>query len=367
MGLHDRSIPHPLLSERPSVDFAFVTAHGRANRALDWITLPAAAIMDRFIHSTQRRRLSGRTERRGSRTGLTTVGALAFGFVFVASGTFIVLVGSRVIPVDPKSVHAPWWVLSVAGLIFVLGGVMVWGMAARQYRSERRQRDARRHSNEPALADYPWDARGFVASRWGRALKGLATAAGLTLFMSIFNYWAFWMKGPWMVKAVTVFFDLFVLAAWWAAVISLGRALKYGGSRIEFVRFPYKTDAPVIVRWYPAAGITQVRDGTFTLRSVEEWFVTSGHGKNRSQHLVQEETWSGTWHLDQPKLFGRGEIIELSYDLPEAAPTTRLSAEKPVFWEFEVKLNAPGLDFEEVYLVPIYGDAPDSRAQAPDI
>jgi hypothetical protein len=32
-----------------------------------------------------------------------------------------------------------------------------------------------------------------------------------------------------------------------------------------------------------------------------------------------------------------------------------LSAEKPVFWEFEVKLDLPGLDFQETYLVPIYG------------
>jgi hypothetical protein len=35
--------------------------------------------------------------------------------------------------------------------------------------------------------------------------------------------------------------------------------------------------------------------------------------------------------------------------------STRLSADKPLFWELEVKLKLPGLDFSETYLVPIYG------------
>jgi hypothetical protein len=63
--------------------------------------------LDHYEASTAgRRRLSGRTERHGSHTGLTTVGAFAFGSVFVAAGTAIMLVGSKVIPVKASSVHA---------------------------------------------------------------------------------------------------------------------------------------------------------------------------------------------------------------------------------------------------------------------
>jgi hypothetical protein len=34
---------------------------------------------------------------------------------------------------------------------------------------------------------------------------------------------------------------------------------------------------------------------------------------------------------------------------------TRLSADRPLFWELEVKLGLPGVAFNETYLVPIYG------------
>ena len=34
------------------------------------------------------------------------------------------LIGMEVIPVDPSSVHAPMWVITAAGMVFFLGGVM---------------------------------------------------------------------------------------------------------------------------------------------------------------------------------------------------------------------------------------------------
>jgi len=36
--------------------------------------------------------------------------------------------------------------------------------------------------------------------------------------------------------------------------------------------------------------------------------------------------------------------------------STRLSADKPVFWEFTVELDLAGFDFKETYLVPVYAD-----------
>lgn len=309
--------------------------------------------------STVPRKLAGRTEQRGSQTGFPTWGAFAFGGVFVAVGTAIALIGMRLIPVNPRDVHAPWWVLTTIGVVFALAGVAVWGMAARQYRSERRRIDAvRQHPDEPALADFAWDPTGFAAPPWSRAAQALAGAGALTLFFSVFNYWAFGTRNPpWVAIAVTVLLDLFLIAVWWEALSRLGRAIKFGGSRIEFTRFPYRTGEPVAVRWSPGQGIQQARKGGFTLRCVEEWYEHRGGGRNRNAHLVQQERWSATWHLDEPRWFARGETVELTFEPPAHAPPTRLSADKPVFWEFEAKLDLPGLDFEEIYLVPVYTDA----------
>jgi hypothetical protein len=46
---------------------------------------------------------------------------------------------TNIIPVAPKSGHAPYWVLTVVGLVFALAGLLVWGMAWRQLAYEKRQ------------------------------------------------------------------------------------------------------------------------------------------------------------------------------------------------------------------------------------
>jgi len=44
------------------------------------------------------------------------------GTLFALIGGVIVLVGLRVIPVDPTTVHAPYWIITMAGLIFFFAG-----------------------------------------------------------------------------------------------------------------------------------------------------------------------------------------------------------------------------------------------------
>ena len=247
----------------------------------------APMTIERLEISTERRPLPGRTERRGSQTGFPQAGAYLFGAIFVAVGTGVMLVGLRVIPVNPQDVHAPWWTLTAFGLVFAAAGAGILGMSVRQHRAERRARDAAwQHPGQPALADYAWDPRGFSLPRWSRAVKGIAGAAGMTLFLSIFNWWALATESPWMVKAITVVFDLILILIWIEALRRVGAALKFGGSRVEFTRFPYEVGGAVILRWRPAAGIGHARKGTFTLRTVEEWFEHRGSGRDRTAHLV---------------------------------------------------------------------------------
>ena len=79
-----------------------------------------------------------------------------------------------------------------------------------------------------------------------------------------------------------------------------------------------------------------------------------GGGENQSAILVHEEVWSAQWIIEQPCNFPLNEPMELHYDLPLDALPSRLTADKPLFWELEVKLSLPGLDFNETYLVPVY-------------
>jgi len=263
--------------------------------------------------------------------------------------------GAKVIPVDPNGVHSPYCVLVVVGVVFASAGLMVWGMAWKQYAANRRGKEVMQSGQgDAALADYPWDPRGFAAKRWARSVKALGMAGFMTLFLVTFNHWGLWTKSPWMVKAIVILFDLILLTVWWQTCLLLGRAVKFGGSSIEYAAFPFLLPKPIVIRWQSALGINQARKGFFTLRCVEEWFETHGSGTSRSTRMVHEQIWSGTWFLDRKHTFQPHESVELRFQPGSEAPSTNLQADRPVFWELEVKLDLPGLDFEEGYLVPVY-------------
>jgi hypothetical protein len=311
---------------------------------------------DRYeISSAGRHRLSGNLQKRSTKLGLPTWGGYLFGGLFVAVGTTIVLLGTKILPVNPASVHAPYRTLTVAGVSFALGGFMVWGMAWIQFAAERSRCEAAlRHPGEPALADYPWHPDGFTVSSWMGAAKLLALVLGMSVFLSIFNWWAFGMGGPWMIKGIVGLFDICMVLMWGKVFQLLGRALKFGHSRVEFVHFPCRLQEPVVLSWQPGGGINLINQGTFTRRYGEEWMERSGSGKNQNAILVHEEIWSTRGTIEQPRNFPLHDAMELRYELPSDALPTRLSADKPLFWELEVKLDLPGLDFNETYLVPIY-------------
>ena len=51
--------------------------------------------------------------------------AWIFGSIFILAGLAIILLGFGVIHADPKSFHAPHWIIVCAGLMFTLGGISV--------------------------------------------------------------------------------------------------------------------------------------------------------------------------------------------------------------------------------------------------
>lgn len=308
-----------------------------------------------YSESTEVHRLSGVIEKRGSQTGLSTVGMFAFGLPFTGIGVFVALIGAKIVPVNRSSVHTPYFVLIAFGAVFGFAGLTLWNMAWRQFQSNRRRAHAlERHADEPALEDYDWDPHGFHSHCWAKTAKAIAGAGFFALFLSIFNWWAWFAPGPIMVKIIVSIFDLVLAFVCANAVLTFSRAVKFGNSRIEFVRFPYRAVEPIVVRWFTPGGISRTSKGSFTLRCVKEWTETVGTGKNRSTSIVHEEQWSGTWSLDQPEDFPPGKNVDLNFQPPAGLPVTSLSGPQTVFWELEINLTLPGPDFKETYLVPVY-------------
>ncbi len=47
------------------------------------------------------------------------------GLLAVAIGVFLLLIGLGVVPVNPRSVHGPLWIVSAAGMAFMLAGISI--------------------------------------------------------------------------------------------------------------------------------------------------------------------------------------------------------------------------------------------------
>jgi len=308
-----------------------------------------------YTQSDEKRRLSGMIEQVGSRAALSTPAMFLFGVPFTGIGAFVALIGLKVVPVNPSSVHAPYFVLIAFGLVFGFSGLMIWSMAWGQWRADRHRAVVlEKHINEPALEDYDWDPRGFRSHCWAKTVKSFAGAGFLALFFSMFNWWAWMAHGPWVLKIIAIFLDLWLAFAVWLALLTLGRALRFGDSRIEFAHFPYRVNEKIVIRWLTPSGIARADKGTFTLRCVREFYDVTGPGSNRSRNIVHEEQWSGTWRLDKAENFAPGKSIEFEFQSAAGLPAASLSGPQTFYWEFEANLSMPGPDFKESYLVPVY-------------
>lgn len=304
--------------------------------------------------STEPQRLSGVMNRYGTQMGLPTWVGFLFGIPFILVGVFIFGYALQHPGTAQSELRATGlnqrWLLIWFGSVFPMAGLLVWSMAFRQYRANRRRRA------QPAgspLADFAWDERGAQSRRWPGVIKSFLTAAVITLFLAAFNYLVFTDKStPAFARIVVLLFDALALWLWIYAARQFLRALKFGNSRIQFDRFPYRTGEPVALRWVPPHSIVEVRGGTFTLRCIRETIV--GAGKHRS--VLHEQLWAETWRVTGPASLRSGEEVSIQFTPSADCLTTNLSDKTaPVsYWELETKLDLPGLDFVERYLVPVY-------------
>lgn len=300
------------------------------------------------------RRLPNPTQTRGHRPGLSPLGGFAFGGTFVAAGTLVVLIGLRVIEPGGR-VNVPYEVLTAIGALFASAGVFIWIKTWRERQAERRHHAMLlRHPDEPALADHAWDPAGARSHLRQQAVRATVIAVFFILFLTPFNYIVFKKDPPWLMQGIVGLFDLVTLYLLWDMVVRWGRAFKFGQAVLCFDRFPYRTNEPVKLTWVAPSGCSGAATGRFTLRAIVEWHETTGRGKSRNTRLVHEQQWSGAWVLESPTLITPGMNYELAFTLLPEAQGTALRAERPRFWELEVALSLPGLDFTDTYLVPIY-------------
>lgn len=299
-----------------------------------------------------------RTESARSPIALARWGAVAFGGVFLAVGAAIIL---RALIGGTQGMHAPRWVVALAGLVFALAGLWVFTNGVLDVlRRRRAARRAAEYPGQPWIWDHDWRAEGISNDN----VRAIAMSFGFALFIAIFLTPFHWIGlfAPGASRAFFFFALLFDAVVVWLIVRGVRLLMmrrRYGASWLQFRRFPFHPGERVETSLDSFGGLSLVPRLTATLRCVQERYETRGTGKDRTIEVVCYALWSASSVVEKD----RKGIFTFAFELPEGVPSSALSERPARFWELELQSDdVPGVDYAAKFLIPVYGKG--TRGQA---
>ena len=215
---------------------------------------------------------------------------------------------------------------------------------------------------EPWLTDHPWSREG-ASDESGRDVRHALVGGGLLTAVAAVIGALFLPKVPAeMVLVPALVVAGFLAGGFWflgTGVVTLLRRSRHGVAEVRFARFPFFLGEPLEV--------TLVRDGAQVrltglharLTCIREAWGQPSHfdddqpRTSMKRRLERRDGWSET----RPVRGTFGARIPIRFDLPAPGPEalgTELSAELPRYWELELWAELPGLDFQAVFLLPVY-------------
>lgn len=279
-----------------------------------------------------------------------------FGIPFMAVGIFIGWMGTNG---SRTGKHAPVWMIGIFAGMFFLGGFFFFlhgllGVA----RKAAWKHESAKYPSEPWRCDFHWRREGIAFSAFDDMLKRLLNALIWTGFLLPFGWIGATEKHARVFLYGAGFFGLAGLIFWYRWAEMLLDFLRYGNSFLSYDSFPYFLGSTLRARLRCPRHVSAIDELTLTLRCVQEEYVTTGSGSSRTRNVVCYELYKVVLEYDRERLagFASGDI-PIEFQLPSNQPPTTLIATPPVYWEIEGKGKARGVDYEAVFLVPVYKSA----------
>jgi len=280
------------------------------------------------------------------------------GLPFLFCGLFIEKAAFFPIPAHGK--HAatmPTWMISLLGGFFLFGGLflVVHGVAG-LIRKAAHDREAAQHPGQPWLSDHHWHKEGFAYSAFRTMISRLFAALVWSAFLVPF----FWvgLHGPGMARvflAGAILFGLLGLIFWYRWAQMLADLLRYGNSFLNYDQFPYFLGGTLRARLRAPRHVSDLDELTFTLRCVQEKYVTTGTGRDQRSNVVCYELYKDAHTLTRDQITGlAGGDIPVDFPLPPDQRTTTLCYNPPTYWEIEARGHAHTIAYEAYFLVPVY-------------
>lgn len=290
-----------------------------------------------------------------SRTTIHGWPSMIFGLPFAGAGTFILLIGLEKIEMDPSKIHAPMWVITVCGLMFLLAGLwFVWHGLDGVRRKAKIKTVKTTRASSPWLWDYEWHALGITDNKLKKVMHALIMLSVVSVFLAPFNWWAFYSgDGRILIKIIVVLLDLaFGFGGGYYFLNNLSLYLKYGNSRLRFSNFPFALgDKLSVVLVGLPSEINQIQ---LDLRFIEEKYETRRRGNEKESKVVCYQLYHESRTLEGREVAASGKL-SLEWDLPGDPELTSTLSQRPArFWELEVKADTPGVDYHSSFLLPVY-------------
>ncbi len=252
--------------------------------------------------------------------------------------------------------NAPDWVIAVIGSVFFLAGLFffVHGLIG-MVRKSRYLKDAAARPGQPWFYDFHWHQQGATFSAFNAMVQRLLAAVLWSGFLTPFFWVGLNARGAWFFLVIASLFGLLSLFLWYRWLQMLADLLLYGNSFLNYDGFPYFLGSTLRARLRAPHHVSEIDELSLTLRCVQERYVTSGTGENRSTSVVCYEIYKDVLSLTHDQLTGlAGGDIPLEFRLPENQPTTNLAMNPPIYWEIEASGKSHKTNYQAYFLVPVY-------------
>ncbi len=281
--------------------------------------------------------------------------AVVFGLLFVLAGIPIVFVGMEWMDYPKNSIHAPLWVIGIAGSTFVGGGLwlVIHGLRGRR-RIWNMEHGKRQLPTKPWLWDYPWQAQGITDNKLQSVLNSLMALIVFGVFLAPFNWVAFIREdSSFFWQGIVGFLDMVIVVGIGSRFLSnLKQYLAFGNAQLLFNDFPFflGNSMSLTLKHVP----TDISTLQLNLRCIEEAYKLHGTADNKKSVVVCYQIYKDTQLIERGN-FRPGGDLHIAWRLPDDKSFSSTPSERPAkFWELEVTAERQDVNYQRRFLLPVY-------------
>ncbi|MBF0388454.1 MAG: hypothetical protein HQL20_11525 [Candidatus Omnitrophica bacterium] len=239
--------------------------------------------------------------------------------------------------------------LVLVGMIFSLGAFR--GILLRHRKETFSGKETWRFDNR-------WNPKWAKDSTGSRILGNISGLVIVVIFILPFHSMASQLDVPSDMRVAILIFigmlDLFLLAMFGVTVYLVLRRVVFGRSQLIFYQFPYFTGQKAQFTFNGGKRMVDREGIKGILHCINEYYEWRTCGGKQVGSMIIESLWSKECVFSTNNL----GCAELFIDLPNDLPGTDLigdpGKQSAYYWELEVVASMPGIDYNEIFLVPIY-------------